>query len=161
MQLRRRIPGTTARGFTLLEVLVAMVVLSVGLLGLSGLQTTSLRNNHSAFLRSQATLIANDIIDRMRTNKDSATAGNYNISYATSPTSVTCTSGCSALQVAQMDVEDWRSFVERLPGGESEISVSAGGIVEVKVCWGDTRDNSVGCGQSGSTKLEIVTRTQI
>ncbi len=75
MQLNHLSKKHRSRGFTLLEVLVAMVVLSVGLLGLSGLQTSSLRNNHSAFLRSQATLVSNDIIDRMRANRDSAIGG--------------------------------------------------------------------------------------
>jgi type IV pilus assembly protein PilV len=139
-----------ARGFTLLEVLVAMVVLSVGLLGLSGLQTTSLRNNHSAFLRSQATLVTHDIIDRMRANTASASAGNYDINYAATPTTVTCTSGCTPLQVAQVDLIDWRAYVERLPGGESELSVTGGGLAEVKVRWTDARDSA--------NKQELVTR---
>ena len=55
-------------GFTLIEVLIAMLVLAVGLLGLAGLQATSLRNNQSAYNRSQATQLAYDIADRMRAN---------------------------------------------------------------------------------------------
>jgi type IV pilus assembly protein PilV len=57
---------TLPSGFTLLEVLITLIVLSVGLLGLAGLQTMSLRNNHDAYLRSQATIQAYDIVDRMR-----------------------------------------------------------------------------------------------
>ena len=148
-------------GFTLLEVLVAMVVLSVGLLGLSGLQTSSLRNNHNAFLRSQATIVASDILDRMRANRGSAIAGNYDINYTTAASSVSCSGTCSELVVAQMDVAEWRTYVERLPGGEGEISVNADGIAEVKVCWSDTRENSLPCNDSNTTKLELVTRTRI
>ena len=55
-------------GFTLIEVLIAMLVLAVGLLGLAGLQATSLRNNQSAYNRSQATQLAYDLADRMRAN---------------------------------------------------------------------------------------------
>ena len=62
-------------GFTLLEVLVALVILSIGLLGLAGLQAASLRYNHSSYLRSQATLIAYDIVDRMRANRQEALNG--------------------------------------------------------------------------------------
>ena len=136
MQLNHFSKKSRSRGFTLLEVLVAMVVLSIGLLGLSGLQTSSLRNNHSAFLRSQATLVSNDIIDRMRANRDSATAGNYDIDYAATPTASTCSSGCSASDVANVDLGEWRSYVERLPGGEARSVSTAGGVAEVRVRWG-------------------------
>ncbi|MDJ0738171.1 MAG: type IV pilus modification protein PilV [Gammaproteobacteria bacterium] len=140
-------------GFTLLEVLVALIVLSIGLLGLSGLQTTGLRSNHSAFLRSQATLATTDIIDRMRANRDAARDGDYDINYGVTPSHVTCAGSCSAAQVAQMDVELWHAYVERLPAGEGEVSVTAGGLAEVKVRWTDARDVSA--------KLELVTRAQL
>lgn len=152
MQLRRMTGAKRLQGFTLLEVLVAMVVLSVGLLGLSGLQTTGLRNNHSAFLRSQATLVTHDVIDRMRANRDSALAGNYDIDYGSDPVSVSCTGNCTALQIAQMDVMAWRDYVARLPGGESELDVD-GGIAEVKVRWADTRDSA--------NKQQLVTRVRL
>ncbi|MCB1791020.1 MAG: type IV pilus modification protein PilV [Gammaproteobacteria bacterium] len=141
------------RGFTLLEVLVALIVLSIGLLGLSGLQTTGLRNNHSAFLRSQATLVIGDIIDRMRANRPGATGGHYNISYSASPGHVTCVGSCTTQQVASIDVELWRAYVERLPAGEGEVSVTAAGLAEVKVRWNDARDPA--------NLLELVTRAQL
>jgi len=59
-------------GFTLLEVLVAILVLSIGLLGLAGLMASSIRNNHSAYQRTQATWLAYDMIDRMRVNRANA-----------------------------------------------------------------------------------------
>lgn len=145
-----------ASGFTLLEVLVALVVLSIGLLGLSGLQTNSLRNNHSAFLRSQATVVTNDIIDRMRANRDSALAGGYNIAYAAAtpaPGCITGAIGCTAAAVASTDLFWWRSYVERLPAGESDISFPVAGVAEIKVRWADARDSA--------NKLEIVTRAQL
>ena len=155
MHLESRSYRSRARGFTLLEVLVAMVVLSIGLLGLSGMQTTSLRNNHSAFLRSQATVVTNDILDRMRANRDSAVAGDYDITYATATPATACAggSGCSATDVANRNLNEWRAYVQRLPEGEGEISVTAAGVTEVKVRWADTRD--------AANKLQIVTRAQI
>ena len=147
--------NSRSRGFTLLEVLVAMVVLSVGLLGLSGLQTTSLRNNHSAFLRSQATLVTHDIIDRMRANRASAAAGNYDIAYAATPTTVSCSASCTALQVAEMDLIDWRAYVERLPGGEGEIEVSGAGLAEVRVRWTDARDSTAANKQVFETRVQL------
>ena len=65
------------KGFTLLEVLVAVLVLAIGLLGLAGLQATSLRVNQSASMRSQATNLAYDMADRIRANRGAALAGSY------------------------------------------------------------------------------------
>ena len=67
-------------GFSLIEVLVALFVLSIGLLGLAALQTTGLKLNHQSYERTQATLQAYDIIDRMRTNK-SGTGDTVNTTY--------------------------------------------------------------------------------
>ncbi|MEJ2142634.1 MAG: type IV pilus modification protein PilV, partial [Gammaproteobacteria bacterium] len=53
-------------GFSLLEVMIAMVIFSIGLIGLAGLQSASLGYNHSAYLRSQATYLAYNILDKMR-----------------------------------------------------------------------------------------------
>ena len=63
---------TKSRGFTLIEVLIALVILSVGLLGLAGLQIISLKNNQSTYARGQANLMAMDVIDRIRANPVSA-----------------------------------------------------------------------------------------
>ncbi|HBA32699.1 MAG TPA: type IV pilus modification protein PilV, partial [Gammaproteobacteria bacterium] len=98
------------KGFTLLEVLIALVILSVGLLGLAGLQTTGLRNNHSAYLRSQATLLAYDITDRIRANKANLNA--YALALSASAPSGT--------SVAETDLNEWLTNVEnRLPEGDA------------------------------------------
>ena len=59
-----------SRGFTLLEVLIALVVLSIGLLGIAALQGVGLRSSHGAQLTSQASVLAYDLADRIRTNPD-------------------------------------------------------------------------------------------
>lgn len=56
------------RGFTLIEVMVALVVLAVGLLGMASLMARSQKSNESAYLRSQATLLAYDFVERMKAN---------------------------------------------------------------------------------------------
>lgn len=108
------------RGFTLIEVLVAIVVLSIGLLGLAGLQTVSLRNNHSAYLRGQATLLAYDIADRMRANMSAVQTGDYH--KLTLPTTIPNCEGssadCSSIQMAQYDISQWNNRITGwLPSG--------------------------------------------
>lgn len=61
---------TKTKGFTLVEVLVSMVILSVGLLGLASLQSLALKDNQDAYLRSQANFLAYEMNDRLRANAD-------------------------------------------------------------------------------------------
>ncbi len=60
------------RGFSLVEVLVAMLILAIGLLGLAALQTLGVRFGNDAFVRTQGTTIAYDIIDKLRANRNNA-----------------------------------------------------------------------------------------
>ena len=149
-------PATRVRGFTLLEVLVALIVLSIGLLGLSGLQTTGLRGNHSALLRSEATMLANDILDRMRANRTEALkeTGGYNIAFGDpTPTGTPCSANCLPAQVANADLFQWRSYVERLPGpGQGQVDVTSG-VATISIRWVDDR--------SGATSAPFVTVTAI
>ena len=127
-------PITASRscGFTLIEVLVAVLVLSIGLLGLAALQTESLRTNHSAHYRSQATFLTYDIIDRMRANRAAALAGNYNLALGATVTGTA---------TAAMDITDWKDrLAEALPEGDGSISVAtATGVVDIIVQWNDER----------------------
>jgi type IV pilus assembly protein PilV len=98
-------------GFTLLEVLIALLILSLGLMGLAGLLVVSVQTNHSAYLRTQASFLAQSIADRMRAN----VLGVWNGSYAGTYTSATggaaggCLNGvsCSYAQVAARDLLIW------------------------------------------------------
>lgn len=106
-------------GFTLIEVLIAMLVLAVGLLGLAGLQAANLKNNQSAYNRSQATQLAYDLADRMRANiagKSSYTA--ILPSSATAKANCLTTTGCSPADLAQNDLFEWNLAVSNsLPSG--------------------------------------------
>lgn len=64
----KTVPTRSSAGFSLIEVLVSIVVLSIGLLGTAGLMSASLKNTNTAFYRSQATFLADDIVDRLRAN---------------------------------------------------------------------------------------------
>lgn len=121
------------RGAGLLEVLIAVLVLSVGLLGLASLQLNALRFNNSAFLRSQATILAYDIADRMRANRPVALAGDYNLALAATPPTATT--------VVATDLQEWRGqLAARLPAGTGAIDVSTvDSVAVIRVVWDDTR----------------------
>jgi type IV pilus assembly protein PilV len=129
----------SVRGFTLLEVLVAMVVLSIGLLGLAGLMASSLKNSHSAYQRTQATWLAYDALDRMRANRQVALAGGYNVALGATP-------GGSGM--AATDLSQWNAALSNtLPAGQGSIAVAAGGAVTVIVQWDDTRSGGLAAQQ--------------
>lgn len=133
------------RGFTLIEVLITLLILSIGLLGLAGLQMTALKLNDSAERRSQATILAYDILDRMRANRSAAESGSYNITTATSPAAASCvgaSANCSATDMKNYDLYEWRqALAQRLPAGSGEISTSSGTppTVTIKVQWNDEK----------------------
>lgn len=118
-------------GFTLLEILVTLIVVTIGLLGLAGLQMTGLRHNHDAYIRSQAALQAYDIADRMQANLVKAkelgnpydSRGTATYTYSTIGTAdATCEnatgSGCSTTALAANDMFRWKQALRALlPSG--------------------------------------------
>lgn len=122
------------RGAGLIEVLVAVLVLAIGLLGLAGLQTQSLRFNNEAYFRTQASLLVMDMADRMRTNMEQVReqVSTYTIEKTdTVPVTVrSCqTNSCSASQLAEFDFQQWRQRVDQvLPGAIVEVKPDAAGV---------------------------------
>ena len=118
-----------AAGFTLLEVLITIVVVAFGLLGLAGLQVFALKNNQSAGMRIAATGLASDIVDRMKSNFGGVVAGGYNqpntSAYNTAVPGCNA-GGCTANELAQNDLKEWRDrVVATLPGGDGIVCLDA------------------------------------
>jgi type IV pilus assembly protein PilV len=126
-----RVLRSAARGFTLIEALVALVVLSIGLLGVAGMQIAGLRANQSAASRTQASYLADDIADRMRANYMAARNGDYNLALGATKTGST---------PAQTDIQAWVAELATLPSGQGSINVAAGtNVATITIQWVDSR----------------------
>lgn len=150
---RSLMKASKASGFTLIEILIAMVVLGIGLLGLAGLQATGLRNSHSAYHRSQATQLAYDMADRMRVNSVGFAAGAYNNGAATADNCQA--NACTPAQMAGYDIAQWvAELAAQLPGGTGVACIDRtsndgnwnapacdgiGNTYAVKIWWDDDR----------------------
>ncbi len=129
-----------AQGFTLIEVLVALLIAAIGLLGMAALHLSGLRSVETAYQRSLATLAANDLLERMRANADAVRAGNYASDYgaaATASTDCEATS-CSGAQMAAFDLARWKASLGALPAGDGKVEMS-GTRVTVTVRWDHSR----------------------
>lgn len=109
--MSRSQPKGKVSGFTLVEVLIALIVLSIGLLGIAAMYVETLRANRSALVRTQAIALASDLADRIRANRVPADA-------------YTGTGG-NAQAIA--DLTGWNDRIEaELPGGAGTVSYRAG-----------------------------------
>jgi type IV pilus assembly protein PilV len=132
------------QGVTLLEVLISIVVLAIGLLGYAGLQTVSLKNNLSAYHRSQATMLAYDVIDRIRANRPNCES--YELDFGAVP--------------VFGDLANWKAgVVDALPDADAEIqfdpaecAAGTSTVAKVTLRWDDNRDGDA---------FEFVTETAL
>ena len=145
------------RGFSLIEVMVTLAIVSVAALGMARLQTVTLRSNNSALLESQAATLAQDLIERVRANP----AGDYTTTYdsAVADGAVRCEgleANCDADAMAQFDLLQWkcslgaiaiddacalRGVAGQLPNGDGLITV-AGNIYTITIRWFDAAANT-------------------
>ena len=106
----------TNKGFSLLEVMIALVVFSIGVLGMAGLLMLSVRTNHSAYLRSQAGFLAQGMADRMRLNMRALWTNLYNRSYPVGGALPTCSPAtpCTIGDVATRDGIAWSNALNQM-----------------------------------------------
>jgi len=113
-------------GFTMVETLVALVVLAIGLLGIAALYLNSLQAGRTAIYRTQAVNLAADLADRIRVNRTATAA--YGSAFATAFAEVPAcftTGGCTAAQLASSDLSRWKaSLAQLLPNGQGQVVVT-------------------------------------
>lgn len=141
------------KGFTLIEVLISIMILGIGLLGLAGLQMTGLRNNFSAYHRTQATQFSANIADKIRANAVEAKLFNNSTYSVINPEDAIkkskCliyakVSACLPADMAQQDLFSWHQDVSTiLPSGLGRINADNTGVFTVTITWDDNRDDVI------------------
>ena len=138
-------------GFSLVETLVALFVLAIGILGLSALHATSMRGGSSSHHRSQAVLIAYDVMDRLRSNRAVALAGSYNMVITDDPPV-----GDGNPPLVDDDLAEWfGTHVALLPAGDAIINCTNTGICTITVQWDDSRADTTAGAQQFNFTSEI------
>lgn len=145
-------------GFSLIEVLIALIVLSLGLLGLAALQTNSLKFSQVAHLRSQASTFAYQMLDTMRASPTAANNGDFDIAIsATAPTGAT---------VPQTELAAWKNqLAALLPDGNGSVCRSvnpdpsiactgAGDFTIITVQWNEADDT----GARSARQIQLVSQ---
>lgn len=128
-------------GSSLLEVLVAMFVLGVGMLGVFSMQAQTSRYNHSAYYYSRAVMLAHDMAENVRTTP--SLAGSYRLLLSDpTPDARNCQSfanPCSGNELVSWHLNNWRTAVtQQLPSGNSEIMAN-GDQITIKIQFDDSR----------------------
>lgn len=148
-------------GFSMVEVLVALVVLGVGMLGMASLYVVSLRSSGSAISRMQAVNLASDIGDRIRANRNAGTA--YAGAAAEDGTGCIGTDkNCAPAEMAAHDLFVWQQQIAAtLPGdpaGTIEVDTSTNpNTYTITVSWLESGE----AGDDGENRLQYVMRMQI
>lgn len=137
------------RGVTLIEILVTVAIMAVGLLGLGAMQLIGLKNINNSQYRTQASLLAYDMAERMRSNPVGVKAGSYDAVSGT-VAKPSCTV-CSASEMAQLDAHEWLALIKEdikkggLPESAAGTVTKNGTQWDVTISWDEqTRDNTGG-----------------
>ncbi|NHZ42941.1 type IV pilus modification protein PilV [Massilia aquatica] len=147
------------QGFSLIEILITMLVMSVGLLGIAGIILTNLKNNQSSQARGQATMLVNDIVDRMRANRTTA----EKVVDDKSPYSLTMEGEPPAGEdVVAKDLKEWRAAAyQAIPKGRGSVTYApATRKFTIVMQWNDSRVKADAT-TYGPTEQKITVETQL
>ena len=136
---RRRISGGGRQaGFTLIEVMVAVLVMAIGLLGFALLQTMSVRYAQSANQRTEATNLAYDLLDQMRSNRINAVA--YTGASFSGGTDTACSRSTGTVTIDN-NITRWQCQVRAAlgVGSSATVTYAADRTATVTILWGDQR----------------------
>lgn len=134
---------THQSGLSMVEVLVTLLIVSVGLLGLAGMQLKALQYNHQAHLRTQATILASDMLDRMRANLPGTIDDKYSFidTRTETRTAKNCATESCAVpeEMAIYDIRQWMSNIDNeLPSGIGTI-LYINGMATIQLMWDEDK----------------------
>lgn len=148
-----RVARSNQRGATLVEALIAMVILAVGLLGMAGMTAASVKHNQTARMRGIGVLLVNDLAERARINLKGFDIYKKNAKYSFSdkpklPTGCDAKTSCTPTELATYDLQEWLYNVNRrLPGGSAYISTTTTGTktetvrdMDIWLIWTEATD---------------------
>ncbi|MDA1074953.1 MAG: type IV pilus modification protein PilV [Proteobacteria bacterium] len=125
------------QGFSLMEALITLVVLSVGLLGVSAMVTNSVRFTDTAEMRSQSVMLAYDIADKMRANSDNTIDYTIDIGANVANSPDCSTNSCSGEDLADADLANWKArLANNLPAGDGSTVINAD-AASITIQWSD------------------------
>ncbi len=156
-------------GFSMIEVLIALVLIAFTLLGQAGLQASALKLNKSADLRMQAVILADEISERIEANKTVALTGAYVAVLSSTPSSASAdcqASNCTAASLASFDLSAWQTRVKAtLPDASWQITHAGTNpsTYTIVLSWTDRRDNakSVNYATAGTTETMSLTTSKV
>lgn len=172
---------TSQRGFSLIEVLVAVLVVSIGLVGLAGMQLVGLKGNQQSFSKNQAAHHTQSLLERMRGNPAAVINGDYTVDTAVTPLNcsagqpINCTaaaSSCSSAQIADYDI--YQSFCGNqnsssggirgdLSGSQLKISCNGAcgtGDISIDISWNEQLLGKESAG-GDTVSRELIINTRI
>lgn len=139
-------------GVSMIEVLIAVLIMGIGLLGMAAMQTTALRNSQSALARSQAAMHAYSILDAMRANADEAVIGQYNLA------TPTCLAPVPDGSLARADLIEWFGDLQanNALGADACAQIACDSVeCSVVVFWDDSRGTGGVTGQSFTAETQL------
>lgn len=169
--------STYQKGLSLMESMIAMVVLSVGLLGIAGMQLSALKASNSANYRAIASIKASELADRMRANLGGVYDGDYLINTAwdcnappTSCVGVSAGASCSTAQMAAFDLYQAscvNGITDLLPTGSLSVTCtdadtgdsdpcSVGSESTITISWQSSADAQENANQVSQLTMSVV-----
>ena len=139
-------------GFTLLEVLIALLIVSIGLLGVATLQIRGQQFNQVSYFRTQATFFAYDLMDRMRANYkiNGANMASYGVALPTPALNSSCDDApCDSAALRDYDLKNVQYYLRQtLPGGRPQIIPKTVNSYTIIIYWKNIVDGKEGTEES-------------
>lgn len=125
---------TAQGGMTMIEVLIALLIFAIGLLGVAGMQTLALKSTDNSNIRTQVNLHAYEIAERMRANMPAVEAGQYN-SISSVSGATNCLPTCSPSELAAWDSDEWLTNLQAdVPSATASVAYD-GEIATISINW--------------------------